>query len=81
MIFTVTIIAPTGVSVSTEIIIPKKAPVTAKIAAQIVTDLKLLNNRMAESYGKIIRADTNKDPTRFIASTIITAVITAIMRL
>ena len=37
--------------------------------------------RIAESAGKITSAEISKDPTSFIASTIITAVITAISRL
>ena len=50
-------------------------------AEQTVTALKLLNIRIAESAGKIIKADINKEPTKFIASTMITATIIAIKRL
>ena len=36
---------------------------------------------IADKAGKITRAEISSDPTRFIASTIITAIITAIKRL
>ena len=47
----------------------------------MVTPWKLLNIRMAESAGKMMSADASRDPTRFIASTMITAVTAAIRRL
>lgn len=50
-------------------------------AAQMVTDLNVLNKRIALKAGKIMRAETNKEPTSFIAKTMITAVMTAMMRL
>ena len=46
-------------------------------AEQIVTPLKLLKTRIAESDGNIIRAETNSDPTKFIATTITIAIIVA----
>ena len=54
---------------------------TDSTAAQIVTLLKLLNIRMAESAGKITSAEIRSDPTRFMASTMMTATITEIIRL
>ena len=51
------------------------------IAAQMVTDLNVLNKRIALKAGKMIRAETSKDPTSFIAKTMITAVITAMIKL
>jgi len=50
-------------------------------AEHTMTDLKLLNTLIAESAGKIIKADIKSEPTKFIASTIITAIITAITTL
>lgn len=76
-----TIVAPTGVPARIEIIIPLKAHTTEMIAEQIVTVLKLLNSLMDESAGKIISADISREPTRFIASTMITAITDAIIRL
>ena len=57
------------------------AQTTGQDAAQMVTDRKLLNRRMAESAGKITSAEISSDPTRFMASTMITATTTAISRL
>ena len=42
------------------------------IAEQTVTLRKLLKTRIAERAGKITSAEISKDPTRFIANTIIT---------
>ena len=64
-----------------ERIIPDNAQITEIIAEQMITLRKLLNTRIAESAGKIINADINREPTKFIAKTIIKAVITAIRRL
>lgn len=47
----------------------------------MVTFLKLLNNFIDETAGKIISADISSEPTRFMASTIITAVMTAMNKL
>ena len=76
-----TIVEPTGVPHKTEIIIPRAEQVTESTAEHTVTLLKLLKIRIAESAGKIISAEMRSEPTKFIASTIITATITAIMRL
>ena len=76
-----TMVAPVGVEAIIEITIPVTEQKTEIIAEQKTTDRKLLNTRMAESDGKIIRADVSRDPTRFIARTMITDVIMAIIRL
>lgn len=76
-----TIVEPTGVPARIEIIMPDKAHTTENIAEQIVTARKFLNKRIAESAGKITRADISREPTRFIANTMMTAMITAIKRL
>ena len=76
-----TIVEPTGVPARIEMIIPKKVQTTERIAEHIVTDLKLLKTLIAESAGKMISADIRSEPTRFIARTIITAIMTAIRKL
>lgn len=81
IICTATMVEPTGVPARIEINMPASEHTTAKTAAQTVTPKKLLNMRIAESAGKIIRAETSSDPTSFIASTIITAAATAINKL
>lgn len=77
----VTIVAPTGVEKIIDRIIPKAAHITEMTAEHIVTLLKLLKILIAERAGKIISAEISREPTRFIAITIIIAVITAIIRL
>ena len=72
---------PTGVPARMEIIIPPAEQTTDITAALIVTDRKDLNSRMAESAGKITSAEIRREPTRFIANTIITAITTAMRRL
>ena len=76
-----TIVEPTGVDIRIDANIPTAAQMTDIIAEQIITPRKLLNTLIAESDGKIIRADMSSEPTKFIASTIISAVTTAIRRL
>ena len=76
-----TMVEPTGVPAKIEITIPVNAHNTDNPAEQIVTDKKLLNILMADKAGKITSAEINNDPTRFIANTIMTAIITAISRL
>ena len=76
-----TIVEPTGVPDMIDIKIPIRVHTTDSTAEHIVTDLKLLKIRIAESAGKIIRAEIKSEPTKFIARTIITAIITAISRL
>lgn len=80
-IFAVTIVAPTGVPHRSDIKNPVPAQNTAVTAEQIITLLKLRNIRMAVIDGNIISAEISSEPTRLMARTIITAVITAIIRL
>ena len=75
-----TIVDPTGVPSRSESTIPSSAHTTEMTAEQIVTERKLLKIRIAESAGKMTSADTRSDPTRFIASTIITAITVAMRR-
>ena len=77
----VTIVAPTGVENRMDNIIPVPAQITDMTAEQMITLLKLWNTRIAESAGKIINAEISREPTKFMAMTIIKAVMTAIMRL
>ena len=81
MRFAATMVEPTGVPAITATRIPAKAHTTANTAAQIVTDKKLLNTRMAARAGKMTRAEIKREPTRFIASTMMTAITTAISKL
>jgi hypothetical protein len=78
---TATMVEPTGVFPRMEIAIPRTAHTTDRMAEQMVTDLKLLYTLMLESAGKITSAEISREPTRFIARTIITAIITAIKKL
>ena len=54
---------------------------TETTAEHTVTERKLLKIRIAERAGKITRAEIKREPTRFIASTMITAIMIAITRL
>ena len=74
-------VEPTGVPARMEIRIPSSAQSIDEIAEKIVTLLKFLRMLIAESAGKITNADINSDPTRFMASTMITAITVAISRL
>ena len=76
-----TIVLPTGVPASIDMRSPVTEHTTDTTAEQIVTERKLLNTRIAERAGKITRAEIKSEPTRFIARTIITAMIIAITRL
>ena len=76
-----TIVGPTGVPAIIEARIPSAVQDTDKIAEHIVTDLNDLKMRIALKAGKIINAEINKEPTRFIAKTMMTAVTTAISKL
>ena len=71
-------VEPTGVPPRIDITIPVSAQVTDKTADKMVTFKKLLKILMAESAGKMIRADIRREPTRFMASTITAAVISAV---
>lgn len=78
---TATIVLPTGVPARTEIKRPVMEHTTETTAEHTVTERKLLKIRIAERAGKITRAEIKRDPTRFIASTMITAIMIAITRL
>ena len=77
----ITIVLPTGVPATIEIRSPITEHKTDTTAEQIVTDLKLLNILIAERAGNITKADINREPTRFIARTIIIAITIAMARL
>ena len=74
-------VEPTGVDPRMDISIPIKVQHTEIIAEHMTTPLKLLITLIADNAGKITSAEINNEPTKFIASTIITAVITAISKL
>ena len=76
-----TTVGPTGVPARIETRMPTDEQTTDIIAAKITVVLKLLAMRIAESAGNIISAEISNEPTRRIASTIITAVVTAVRRL
>ena len=76
-----TIVGPTGVPAIMDAKIPIAVHETDKIAEQMVTDLNDLKIRIALKAGKIIKAEISKDPTKFMARTMMTAVTTAINKL
>ena len=76
-----TIVEPTGVENSMETTIPTNEQHTEIMAEYITTPLKFLITLIAESAGKITNAEIKREPTKFIAKTIITAVIIAISKL
>ena len=76
-----TIVGPTGVENAMDASMPPAAQTTEMTAATTVTPLKLRHTLIADSAGKIISADIRSEPTRFIASTIITAMTVATRRL
>ena len=76
-----TMVGPTGVSTTIEKMMPTAVQVTDMMAEQMVTDLNVLKILIALKAGKMMRAEINKEPTRFIAKTMIIAVITAITML
>ena len=80
-ISTTTIVEPTGVPTRMETRIPVNEQNTDNVAEQTVTVLKLLKILIADNAGKITKAEISREPTRFIASTIITATMTANKRL
>ena len=80
-ISTATIVAPTGVPASMDISIPSAVQHTDSTAEHIVTARKFLYTCMADSAGKTTSAEISSEPTRFIASTMTTAVVMAISRL
>ena len=76
-----TIVGPTGV----EKIIAERIPITAQrteITVDVITTrLNVRQTFIDERAGKITSAEISREPTRFIARTIIIAVTTAIKRL
>lgn len=74
-------VEPTGVPARTEATMPTKAQLTDNTAEQMVTARKFLHRRIAERAGKITSAEISREPTRFIASTMMTAMTMAISRL
>ena len=78
---TTTIVAPTGVPATIDIKIPAADVHAASTPEHIVTLKKLLNILMAEIAGNTTRADISSQPTRFIATTITTAITTAMSKL
>ena len=74
-------VEPTGVPASMDIIIPLRAHTTENAAENKVTDLKLRNRFIADNAGNIISADIRSEPTRFMARTIMIAIVMAISRL
>lgn len=75
-----TIVEPTGVENKIDTIIPINAQLTDIIPDKITTPLKLHITRIADNAGNIINAEINNEPTKFIPNTIITAMITAIIK-
>ena len=63
------------------LIIPTIAQSTEMNAEHITTDLKVRATLIADRAGNISSAEMSSEPTRFIARTIIIAVITAMKRL
>ena len=78
---TTAMVGPTGVEARIATIIPKTAQAVDMHAESRTVPLKVLERRIAASAGKIISAEVRSEPTRFIASTMSTAVITARGRL
>ena len=74
-------VEPTGVPERMATMIPNAAQNTENTAEQMVTLRKLLNTRIADNAGKMTNAEIKSEPTRFMASTMITAMITAMKRL
>ena len=79
--FTATTVEPTGVPANIEASMPKEAQATDIITEQILTDLNVLNTRIADMAGKTINADISKAPTKFMARTITTAITEARIKL
>ena len=76
-----TIVDPTGVPDRMDMIMPVRVQRTDRTAEQTVTLLKLLNTLIDDIAGNMTRADMRSDPTRFIARTIIVAIIIAMKML
>ena len=76
-----TIVEPTGVPATMDTSIPDSEQKTESTAAQMVTDKKERKTRIAASAGKMTSAEISSAPTSFIASTMITAMTTAMKKL
>ena len=74
-------VGPIGVASISEPKIPITAHSTERIAEQRTTCRKERKRNIADSAGKTISAEIRSEPTRFIARTMITAVMTAKKRL
>ena len=81
MISQTTIVGPTGVEKIIAVKIPIIAQTTEITVEVITTRLKVRQTRIDDRAGKITSAEIRSEPTRFIASTIMIAVTTAINRL
>lgn len=76
-----TIVEPTGVENKTDATIPTAAQMIDIRVEHRITPLKFPTTRIADNAGNIINAEIKSDPTKFMANTIIIAVMTAIKRL
>lgn len=61
-ILTTTTVAPTGVEITMDILIPTKAAVIAITADDMITFLKLSNSLMDERAGNTISAEVRRAP-------------------
>lgn len=77
-IFIATIVEPTGVPARMDNRIPITAQITDNTTEQTVTLKNVLYTRIDDNTGNITNAEISKGPTKFMARTMITAVITAI---
>ena len=76
IMFTQTTVAPTGVEIMMDKMIPITAQETPITPEAITTDKKLLNILSEDKTGNTISADMSSDPTSCMLSTITTAIIT-----
>ena len=81
MILAITIVAPTGVDARIDTTKPTEEQIIAITTEEATTCLKVPNMRIDDSAGKIISAETNRAPTKFIAVTITAAIVIAISKL
>ncbi len=76
-----TIVEPTGVPAKIEKTMPKTAQKTEITLELSITALKLPNIRIDVRDGNTTSAVINNEPTRFMATTITAAIVTAIIKL
>ncbi len=74
-------VEPTGVDINIDTIMPTNAHRTEIIPEQITTPLKFRIILIEDNAGKIIKAEINRERTKFIDKTIITAMTIAIRKL